>query len=69
MSDVLWFEHCNVYLHRLDALDARFQLYDTLPTATKEEKEVKRRVFDTIMTILQQTRDIEKDLDDLWNLN
>lgn len=66
---MLWFDHCTIYIHRLEALDARFQLYDTMPTGTKQEKEGKRRVFDTIMTTLQQVRNIEKDLDDQWNLN
>lgn len=69
MSELLWFEHCSVYLNRLEALDAYFELYDTMPTGTKEEKKEKRLTFDGLMRVMKEKKDIEQDLDDLWGLD
>lgn len=63
---MLWFEHCDVYLNRLETLDAYFVLYDTMPTATREEKNEKRFTFDNLMRTMKLVKDVEKDLDDLW---
>lgn len=63
---MLWFDHCAVYLNRLDTLDAYFNLYDTMPTGTKEEKQQKRYTFDRIMQGMKEKRDIEQDLEELW---
>lgn len=69
MSELTWFEHCQIYMNRLEALDAYFELYDTMPTETKEEKEQKRLTFDGLMRTMKQKKDIEQDLDELWGLN
>lgn len=66
---MMWFEHCTVYLNRLEAFDAYVTLCDTLPTVTKKEKEQKRLAFDGLMRVLKEKRDIEADLDELWNLD
>ena len=63
---MLWFEHCAVYLNRLEALDTHFGLYDTLPTTNRAEKIQKRLALDWLMRTMQEKRDIEKDLDELW---
>jgi len=65
---MLWFEHCVVYLNRLEALDAYFVLYDTMPTGTKQEKQEKRLTFDGLMRTLKEKNDIENDLDELWKI-
>ena len=65
---LLWFEHCQVYLNRLESLDAYFTLYDTMPTATRDEKWEKRLTFDGLMRTLKQVKDVEQDLDELWGL-
>jgi len=66
---MLWFEHCAVYLNRLEALDAYFVLYDTMPTETRDEKWEKRFTFEHLMRTMKQVKDIEKDLDELWGLD
>jgi hypothetical protein len=66
---LLWFEHCQVYLNRLESLDAYFTLYDTMPTATHDEKREKRLTFDGLMRTLKHVKDVEQDLDELWGLN
>ena len=66
MSEMLWFQHCAVYLNRLEALDAYFELYDTMPMVTKEDREQKRITFDGLMRTLKEKKEIEQDLEDLW---
>lgn len=66
MSDLTWFQHCEIYLDRLKALDAYFVLCDTLPT---NEKEQKRLAFEGLMRVMKQKKDIEMDLEELWGLN
>ena len=66
MSGYLWFEYCELYLTRLETLDAYFTLCDTLPTGTKKEKELKRVAFDNLMMTIKQKKDIEDELDEIW---
>ena len=66
MSGYLWFEYCELYLTRLETLDAYFTLCDTLPTGTKKEKELKRAAFDNLMITIKQKKDIEDELDEIW---
>lgn len=69
MSDLLWFQHCAIYLNKLEALDAYFVLCDTMPTNTKDEKIQKRLAFDGLMRVMKEKKDIEQDLDELWGLS
>jgi hypothetical protein len=55
-------------MDRLSAMDAFFNVYDTLPTETKEERQEKNIVFDSLMRVMKQKNDIEQDLNTLWNL-
>jgi len=67
--DMLWFDQCKIYLDRVEGVDEYFTLYDTLPNATKEEKEQKRLIFNRLMRFIQEKRQCEKDLDDRWKLS
>ena len=68
MSALLWFEHCEIYMDRLSVVDAFFNVYDTLPTETKEERKEKNIVFDSLMRVMKEKNDIEQDLNALWGL-
>lgn len=66
MDGLTWFDQCTIYLNKLEDLDEDFTLYDTLPTATKEEKEVKRMIFERMMRFMRQKKQIEADLEEEW---
>ena len=65
-SPYTWFELCDIYLGRIEAMEAWVVVHDGIEAVTKEQRAEKRLAFDGFMRCLKQKDDIEKELDEKW---
>jgi len=64
-----WFDLCEMYLILLETVDVNIELYDALPTGTKQQKEHKRLIFADTMKTMNDQHDVQRQLDTMWGLD
>jgi len=67
MATPMWMTLCNMYLQQIEYMDAYVRVLDEMQPTTQKEHERKMRTYDTFIECMEEKKDIEKELDELWS--